>query len=120
MTHAEGLWWKEGRIVVPDSKETKLLILQAMHDHPLAGHFSVTKTLKAINHRFYWRRAAQETILDHLLVKRGRKNKVEYLIKFLGYDVVHNMWQQDMTNCEQLVQDYWAGKPDSESLSAFL
>ncbi|KAA6423130.1 MAG: hypothetical protein FRX49_07117, partial [Trebouxia sp. A1-2] len=28
MTHAEGLWWKEGRIVVPDSKETKLLILQ--------------------------------------------------------------------------------------------
>ncbi|DBA66290.1 TPA: hypothetical protein ACH3X2_14339 [Trebouxia sp. C0005] len=68
MTHAEGLWWKEGRIVVPDSKETKLLILQAMHDHPLAGHFSVTKTLKAINHRFYWRRAAQEgsSIHQHL------------------------------------------------------
>ena len=60
MSYAEGLWWKDGRIVVPDSKDTKLLILQAMHDHALAGHFSVAKTLKAINHRFFWRRAAQE------------------------------------------------------------
>ena len=60
MSYIEGLWWKDGRIVVPDSEETKLLILQAMHDDPLAGHFSVAKTLKAINHRFFWKRAGQE------------------------------------------------------------
>ena len=61
-----------------------------------------------------------ETILDHRLVKRGRKNKVEYLIKFLGYDTAHNMWQEDMTNCGHLVQDYWAGKPESEHLVVML
>ncbi|KAA6418537.1 MAG: hypothetical protein FRX49_11483 [Trebouxia sp. A1-2] len=37
MTHAEGLWWEEGCIVLPDSKKTKLLILQAMCNHPLAA-----------------------------------------------------------------------------------
>ena len=26
--------------MVPDSLDTKRLIIQAMHDHPLAGHFS--------------------------------------------------------------------------------
>ena len=60
MTHAEGLWWEEGCIVLPDSKKTKLLILQAMCNHPLAGHFSVAKTLKAVNHRVQWRQAALE------------------------------------------------------------
>ncbi|KAL0030502.1 hypothetical protein WJX79_011007 [Trebouxia sp. C0005] len=57
-----------------------------------------------------------ETILDHRLVKRGRKDKRGVLIKFLGCDVAHNMWQHDMTNCEQLVQDYWAGKPECKCL----
>ena len=57
-----------------------------------------------------------ETILDHRLVKQGRKNKVEYCFKLLGYDTAHNMWQQDMTDCEQLVQDYWAAKPEPERL----
>ena len=60
MSYAECLWWKDGCIVVPDSKDTKLLIFQAMHDHPLAGHFSVAQTLKAINHHCFWRRAAQD------------------------------------------------------------
>ena len=60
MTHVEGLWWKEGRIVVPNSADTKRMILQAMHDHPLAGHLGVTKTIKAISSRFYWHNAHLE------------------------------------------------------------
>ena len=60
MSHIEGLWWKDGRVVVPDSVDTKRLILQAMHDHPLAGHLGVTKTLKAISSRFLWKNAAKE------------------------------------------------------------
>ena len=65
MSHVEGLWWKDGRIVVPDSVDTKRLILQAMHDHPLAGHLGVTKTLKAITSRFFWKNAAKE-VSDHI------------------------------------------------------
>lgn len=51
---AEGLWWKDGGIVAPDSAATKRLILQAFHDHPLAGHMGVTKMMKAISGCFYW------------------------------------------------------------------
>ena len=51
-TFAQSLWWKEGLIVVPDSTDTKRLILEAFHDHPMAGHFGLTKTLKAIKIRF--------------------------------------------------------------------
>ena len=60
MSLIEGLWWKEGRIVMPNSADTKRLVLKAMHDHPLAGHLGVTKTIKAINSRFFWRNAHQE------------------------------------------------------------
>lgn len=55
-------------------------------------------------------------ILEHRLVKRGRKNKVEYLIKFVGYGPEHNLWQDDMSNCADSVDDYWAIKPESERL----
>ena len=44
----------------PYSVDTKRLILQAFHDHPMAGHLGVTKTLKAINSRFYWLHADRE------------------------------------------------------------
>ena len=61
-----------------------------------------------------------DKILDHRLVKRGRKNKVEYLIKFVGYGPEHNMWQDDVENCRKLVRAYWSGKPESERLVVML
>lgn len=65
MSLIEGLWWKEGCIVMPNSADTKRLVLKAMHGHPLAGHLEVTKTIKTINSRFYWRSAHQE-VLDYI------------------------------------------------------
>ena len=61
-----------------------------------------------------------DRILEHRLVKRGRKNKVEYLIKFVGYGPEHNLWQADMSNCADSVSDYWALKPESERLVVML
>ena len=46
--------------MVPNSADTKRLILQAFHDHPMGGHFGLTKTLKAIKSRFLWRHADEE------------------------------------------------------------
>lgn len=54
------------------------------------------------------------------LVKRGRKNKVEYLIKFVGHGPEHNLWQADMSNCADSVTDYWALKPEFERLVVML
>ena len=60
LTFASGLWWKGDCIVVPNSADTKRLILQGFHDHPMAGHHGVTKTLKVIKSRFYWPNADTE------------------------------------------------------------
>ena len=54
-----GLWWKGDHFVVSDSPDTKRLILQDMHDHPMAGHPGV-QTLKTITSRFYWPGAGKE------------------------------------------------------------
>ena len=68
LTFAEVLWWKVDRIVVPDSKDTKRLILQAFRNHPIGGHFGLAK--KAIKSRFYWRHADKE-VGDYVRNCRG-------------------------------------------------
>ena len=67
LNFAQGLWWKGDLIVVPDSSDTKRLILEAFHDHPMGGHFGLTKTLKAIKSRFYWPYADREAPTSWLL-----------------------------------------------------
>ena len=61
-----------------------------------------------------------ERALEDRLVKRGRKTKVEYLIKFVGYGPEHSLWQYDMEICEHSVLDYWATKAESERLVVML
>ena len=48
-----------------------------------------------------------ESILSHRFVGH---NKLEYLVKWLGYGVQHNTWEPsaNCANCPQLVSDYWA------------
>ena len=59
-------------------------------------------------------------VLNHRLVKHGRKTQVEYLLTFVGYGPEYNLWQDDVKDCEQLVKDYWATKPESERLVVIL
>ena len=47
-----------------------------------------------------------DCILEHRLVQRGRKNKVEYLIKLVGYGPKHNLWQADLSNCAYSAAGY--------------
>ena len=37
-----------------------------------------------------------EKVLNHRLVKRGRKTKVEHLLSFVGYDPEHELWRDDV------------------------
>src|SRR5467141_4443088 len=41
-------------IYVPNSGNLPLRVLQHSHDHPLAGHFSQTKTLYQVHMHYYW------------------------------------------------------------------
>ena len=61
-----------------------------------------------------------QRVLNHRLVKRGRKTKVEYLLTFIGYGLEDNLWQESVQNCEQFVKDCWTTKPESERLVLLL
>ena len=52
-----------------------------------------------------------QEILDHRYTKRGRQRKLEYLLHFTCYGAEHDMWQDNVTNCSELVQEYWGHKP---------
>src|SRR5260370_1639497 len=44
----------EGQLYVPDHQDLCLQIICNHHDHPMAGHFRQTKTIKLISQNFHW------------------------------------------------------------------
>jgi len=51
-----GLLRHSGHIYVPNLGNLQLHILQYLHDHPLAGHYSQSKTLYNVRLQYYWPR----------------------------------------------------------------
>ena len=49
----EGLWHKNGKIVVPDSGDMRLKLISDFHDTPYAGHLGINKTNRLVS-RYYW------------------------------------------------------------------
>jgi RNase H-like domain found in reverse transcriptase len=43
-----GFVWIDQQILVPESGDLRLHVLQSFHDHPVSGHFGVNKTLSVI------------------------------------------------------------------------
>ena len=50
----DGLLCECRRIYVPDVNNLQLHVLHARHDHPLAGHFSWTKTMALVFRDYTW------------------------------------------------------------------
>ena len=50
-----------------------------------------------------------ERILDHRAVKRGKRNKFDYLVRWLGYGPEHNTWEPEssLRNSQDLLTEYW-------------
>jgi Integrase zinc binding domain len=49
-----GFVWIDQRILVPESGDLWLRVLQSFHDHPVSGHFVVNKTLSVIRREYTW------------------------------------------------------------------
>ena len=56
-----------------------------------------------------------EAILDHCKIPvpsktRTKKFTVKYLVKWAGYDHLHNNWEpeENMVNCKDILADYWS------------
>jgi Integrase zinc binding domain len=41
-------------ILVPESRNLQLCVLQSFHDHPVSGYFGVNKTLPVIRQEYTW------------------------------------------------------------------
>src|SRR5436853_3918107 len=54
LTLEDGLLFRKGCWVVPDSRELKNMILKAEHDSRVAGHFGQFKTLERVKANFFW------------------------------------------------------------------
>lgn len=52
LVNRDGLFWKGSQIFVPEDVRVRVLTL--LHDHPLAGHFGVRKTLELVQRTFWW------------------------------------------------------------------
>ena len=50
----DGFLLCDGSIYVPDSLDLRLLVTRVFHDHPLAGHPGVAKTIKQLCRRYWW------------------------------------------------------------------
>ena len=53
LTLDEGLWHKNGKIVVPDAADMRLKLISDFHDCPYAGHVGINKTARLVS-RYYW------------------------------------------------------------------
>lgn len=50
----QGVYWKDGKVVVPQSEQLRWKILHSCHSSLSAGHFGVTKTLDLVSRLFWW------------------------------------------------------------------
>jgi len=61
----DGLLCQNNRVFVSNIGNLWLWVLKSRHDHPLAGHFSLTKTLELLHWDFTWPRL-QEFVTDYV------------------------------------------------------
>jgi hypothetical protein len=53
------------QILVPESGDLRLCVLQSFHDHPVSRHFGVNKTLSVIRREYTWPNI-QEFVVDYV------------------------------------------------------
>ena len=54
--------------------------------------------------------------VEALVRHRFVRSKLEYFVHWVGYDYGHHSWEpeENLTNCAELVQEYWDGNPQEE------
>ena len=53
-SYSDGILKRNDRIWVPDAKDLRLRVLRESHDHILAGHFGVHRTLDLVRRKYAW------------------------------------------------------------------
>ena len=85
---------KRGQIIVPKEKIRE--VLKRYHDHKLAGHLGVTKTLIRIRTRFFWPKMERD-IVEYVTscdICQKRKANTNTRAPLKPIPVVHRVWQR--------------------------
>jgi hypothetical protein len=111
-----GFVWINQQILVPESGDLWLRVLQSFHDHPVSGHFGVNKTLSVIRREYTWPNI-QEFVADYVKFcttcarSKAKRHKPYGLLHQLP--VLFRPW-------ESISMDFIEQLPDSEGFTAIL
>lgn len=106
----------EGRLYVPDTQDLRLLLTQAHHDHALAGHPGVRKTIQLLRRRYWWP-GMQDFVTNFILscdqCKRAKatRHKPYGHLRFLP--IPNRPWSS-------ISMDFIEGLPDSRGFDCIL
>jgi hypothetical protein len=56
----DGIWYKEGRVVVTKELQGKRKIIRAHHDSPVHGHPGINRTTQIVERNYWWPQLRQE------------------------------------------------------------
>jgi Integrase zinc binding domain/Integrase core domain len=104
------------RILVPESGDLRLHVLQSFYDHPVSGHFGVNKTLLVIRREYTWPNI-REFVVDYVksCTTCARSKAKQYKSYGLLYQlpVPFHPW-------ESISMDFIEQLPDSKGFTAIL
>ena len=91
----ENLLWYDGKILVPDSSEIRLKLLEHHHDEPIAGHQGHARTLELLSRRYYW--AGMKVMVNRFvdsceICQRAKGHKGSVPLKNMG--IPNKPWEE--------------------------
>jgi transposase InsO family protein len=111
-----GFVWIDQRILVPESGDLRLRVLQSFHDLPVSGHFGVNKTLSVIHREYTWPNI-REFVADYVKScttcarSKAKRHKPYGLLRQLPVPL--RPW-------ESISMDFIEQLPDSKGFTAIL
>jgi hypothetical protein len=111
-----GFIWINQQIIVSESRDLWLCILQSFHDHSVSGHFSVNKTLSVIRREYTWPNI-REFVADYVKScttcarSKAKRHKPYGLLRQLPIPL--HPW-------ESISMDFIKQSPDSDGFTAIL
>jgi Integrase zinc binding domain len=111
-----GFVWIDQQILIPESGDLRLHLLQSFYDHPVFGHFGVNKTLSVIQREYTWPNI-QEFVVDYVKScttcarSKAKRHKPYGLLRQLPVPL--RPW-------ESISMDFIEQLPDSKGFTAIL
>jgi Integrase zinc binding domain len=104
------------QILVPESGDLRLRVLQSFHDHPVSKHFGVNKTLSVIRWEYTWPNI-QEFVADY--VKSCTTCARSKAKRHKPYGLLHQL-PVPLRPWESISMDFIEQLPNSEGFTAIL